>query len=116
MTDEQWNAVKKDYVSQAHEAYAAVACCSKSTNVASPSSDCRRRRGHAGSRHPGPLGQAYNARANRTTPIAILDKVMAGADVLRRNQTVAQAERVRAIQARAEPNPPAPPPAADTKK
>ena len=46
------------------------------------------------------LGQAYNAAGKSDEAIAILDKVMADTNVHPQIRQVAQAERVRAIQAK----------------
>ena len=53
------------------------------------------------------LGQAYNQAKKYDEAIAILDKVMAGADVHPQIKQFAQAERVRAIQGKGGPAKPA---------
>jgi predicted Zn-dependent protease len=53
------------------------------------------------------LGQAYNQAGKHDDAIAILDKVMAGANVHPQIKQFAQAERVRAIQAKNGPAKPA---------
>ncbi len=59
------------------------------------------------------LGQAYNAAGKSDDAIAILDKVMADTNVHPQIRQVAQAERVRAIQAKGNgAKPPAAPPGA----
>ena len=59
------------------------------------------------------LGQAYNAAGKPDEAIAILDKVMADTNVHPQIRQVAQAERVRAIQAKGSgAKPPAAPAAA----
>jgi predicted Zn-dependent protease len=68
------------------------------------------------------LGQAYTAAGKPDDAIAILDKVMADDKVHPQIRQVAQAERVRAIQAKgvgakpAAPATPGAPAAAETKK
>jgi tetratricopeptide (TPR) repeat protein len=101
VTDEQWNAAKKDYISQAHEAYGAAAVLRKKYDVAI----AEYKQAVEGAATPDPatmvrLGQAYNAAGKSDEAIAILDKVMADANVHPQIRQVAQAERVRAIQAK----------------
>jgi len=113
LSDEQWTATKKDYVSQAHEAYALSAMLRKKYDVAITEF----KMAVEGAATPDPatmvrLGQAYNAAGKPDDAIAILDKVMAGSDVHPQIKQFAQAERVRAIQAKGGAKPPTPPPAA----
>lgn len=116
ISDEQWEAAKKDYASTAHEAFAMAAMLRKKYDAAiaefklsvegaaqaDPSTMVR-------------LGQAYIAAGKHDDAIAILDKVMNAADVNPQIKQFAQAERVRAMQAKgavkpaAPPAPPAPP-------
>jgi tetratricopeptide (TPR) repeat protein len=121
VTDEQWAAAKKDYVAQAHEAFGLAAMLRKKHDVAI----AEFKQAVEGAATPDPatmvrLGQAYNAAGKHDDAIAILDKVMAVADVHPQIKQFAQAERVRAIQAKgggAKPaNPPAAPAPGDTKK
>ena len=100
----------------AHEAYALSAMLRKKYDVAISEF----KQSIEGAATPDPatmvrLGQAYNLAGKYDDAIAILDKVMAGADVHPQIKQFAQAERVRAIQAKgAGAKPPAPP--ADPKK
>ena len=116
LPDEQWVATKKDYIASAHEAYALSAVLRKKYDVAISEF----KQSIEGAATPDPatmvrLGQAYNLAGKYGDAIAILDKVMAGADVHPQIKQFAQAERVRAIQAKgAGAKPPTPP--ADTKK
>ena len=116
LPDEQWVATKKDYIASAHEAYALSAMLRKKYDVAISEF----KQSIEGAATPDPatmvrLGQAYNLAGKYDDAIAILDKVMAGADVHPQVKQFAQAERVRAIQAKgAGAKPPAPP--ADPKK
>ncbi len=116
LPDEQWVATKKDYIASAHEAYALSAMLRKKYDVAISEF----KQSIEGAATPDPatmvrLGQAYNLAGKYDDAIAILDKVMAGADVHPQIKQFAQAERVRAIQGKgAGAKPPAPP--ADPKK
>jgi len=116
LPDEQWAATKKDYVASAHEAYARSAMLRNKYDVAISEF----KQSIEGAATPDPatmvrLAQAYNLAGKYDDAIAILDKVMAGADVHPQIKQFAQAERVRAIQAKgAGAKPPAPP--ADPKK
>jgi len=116
LPDEQWVATKKDYIASAHEAFALSAMLRKKYDVAISEF----KQSIEGAATPDPatmvrLGQAYNLAGKYDDAIAILDKVMAGADVHPQVKQFAQAERVRAIQAKgAGAKPPAPP--ADPKK
>jgi Uncharacterized protein conserved in bacteria containing a divergent form of TPR repeats len=121
VTDEQWNAAKKDYISQAHEAYGAAAVLRKKYDVAIS----EYKQAVEGAATPDPatmvrLGQAYNAAGKSDEAIAILDKVMADTNVNPQIRQVAQAERVRAIQAKGSgakpPAAPAAPAQVDPKK
>src|SRR5216683_5735326 len=117
LPDEQWVATKKDYIASAHEAYALSAMLRKKYDVAISEF----KQSIEGAATPDPatmvrLGQAYNLAGKYDDAIAILDKVMAGADVHPQIKQFAQAERVRAIQAKGGAKPPAPPPAAEPKK
>ena len=108
MSDNDWAAAKKDYVSQAHEAYALAAVLRKKFDVAI----AEFKEAVEGAATPDPatmvrLGQAYNQAKKYDEAIAILDKVMAGADVHPQIKQFAQAERVRAIQAKGGPAKPA---------
>ena len=104
MSDNDWAAAKKDYVSQAHEAFALAAMLRKKFDVAI--AEFKEAVEGAGTPDPATmvrLGQAYNQAKKYDEAIAILDKVMAGADVHPQIKQFAQAERVRAIQAKGGP-------------
>jgi tetratricopeptide (TPR) repeat protein len=106
--DADWEASKKDYVSQAHEAYALAAMLRKKYDVAI--AEFKEAVDGAGTPDPATmvrLGQAYNQAGKHDDAIAILDKVMAGANVHPQIKQFAQAERVRAIQAKNGPAKPA---------
>ena len=116
LPDEQWVATKKDYIASAHEAYALSAMLRKKYDVAISEF----KQSIEGAATPDPatmvrLGQAYNLAGKYDDAIAILDKVMAGADVHPQIKQFAQAERVRAIQAKGAGAKPAAPPS-DPKK
>jgi len=102
LTDEQWAGAKKDLVAQAHEALGLAAMVRKKYDVAvnefKISVDS--------SSQPDPatmvrLGAAYNQAGKYDDAIAILDKVMSQADVHPSIKQFAQAEKVRATQAKA---------------
>jgi tetratricopeptide (TPR) repeat protein len=108
LPDDQWIATKKDYVSQAHEAYALAAMLRKKYDVAI----AEFKESIEGAANPDPatmvrLGQAYNQAGKYDDAVAILDKVMAGANVHPQIRQFAQAERVRAIQGKGGPAKPA---------
>ncbi|HUQ91281.1 MAG TPA: hypothetical protein VM120_06350 [Bryobacteraceae bacterium] len=100
LTDEQWAGAKKDFEAQQHEALGMVAMSRKKYDVAitelkmavdsngEPSSMVR-------------LGQVYNLAGKHDEAIAVLDKVMGIADAQPAVKQVAQAEKVRATQAKA---------------
>jgi tetratricopeptide (TPR) repeat protein len=116
MTDDQWAAAKKDYASQAHEAFALAAMLRKKYDLGIDEF----KQAVDGAAQPDPttmvrLGQAYNQAHKPDEAIAILDKVMAMNDVHPQIKQFAQAERVRAIQAKGNGAKPAAPPS-DTKK
>jgi tetratricopeptide (TPR) repeat protein len=108
LTDDQWAATKKDYVSQAHEAYGLAAMLRKKYDVAI----AEFKESVEGSANPDPatmvrLGQAYNQAGKYDDAVAILDKVMADTNVHPQIKQFAQAERVRAIQGKGGPAKPA---------
>jgi tetratricopeptide (TPR) repeat protein len=108
LPEDQWIATKKDYVSQAHEAYALAAMLRKKYDVAI----AEFKESIEGAANPDPatmvrLGQAYNQAGKYDDAIAILDKVMADANVHPQIKQFAQAERVRAIQGKGGPAKPA---------
>jgi tetratricopeptide (TPR) repeat protein len=124
--DDQWTAAKKDYASQAHEAFALAAMLRKKYDVAI--AEFKEAVDGAGTPDPATmvrLGQCYDQAGKPDDAVAILDKVMAMPNIHPQIRQFAQAERVRAIQAKGKsaappPTPPAAPaaapPAGDTKK
>jgi tetratricopeptide (TPR) repeat protein len=113
--DDQWTAAKKDYASQAHEAFALAAVLRKKYDVAI--AEFKEAIDGAGTPDPTTmvrLGQCYDQAGKPDDAIAILDKVMAMPNIHPQVRQFAQAERVRAIQAKGAAKPAAPP-AADTK-
>lgn len=110
--DDQWNAVKKDYVAQAHEAFALAAELRKKYDVAI--AEFKEAIDGAGTPDPVTmvrLGQCYNQAHKPDDAVAILDKVMATPNLNPQVRQFAQAERVRAIQAKGPAKPAAAPPA-----
>src|SRR5437016_12841873 len=108
LPDEQWVATKKDYVASAHEAYALSDMLRKKYDVAIGEF----KQAIEGAATPDPatmvrLGQAYNQAGKYDDAIAILDKLMADANVNPQIRQFAQAERVRAIQGKGGPAKPA---------
>jgi len=123
IADEQWTAIKKDYEAQAHEAFALVAQVRKKHDVAI----AEFKLAIEGAANPDPttmvrLAQVYNQSGKHDDAIALLDKVMSAADIHPAIKQFAQAERVRALQAKgavkpATPTgPPAPVPPAEKKQ
>ncbi len=101
LTDEQWETGKKEMLSQGHEALALVAMARKKFDVAVSEF----KMSVETSAQPDPatmvrLGNAYNQAKMPDAAIAILDKVMAMPDVHPQIKQFAQAERVRAFQAK----------------
>jgi tetratricopeptide (TPR) repeat protein len=114
--DEQWNAAKKDYASQAHEAFALANVLRKKYDLAI----AEYKEAVEGAATPDPttmvrMGQCYNQAGKPDDAIAILDKVMALPNLHPQIRQFAQAERVRAIQAKGVAKPATPAPT-DTKK
>lgn len=120
ISDEQWAGAKKDYVAQAHEALGLAALARKDNNVAI----AEFRTAIESAAVPDPatmvrLGAAYDQSGKYDEAIAILDKVMAMTEVHPAVKQFAQAERVRAMQAKgqgAKPAAPAAPPQVEVKK
>ena len=121
--DDQWVAAKKDYASQAHEAFALSAVVRKKFDVAI--SEFKEAVDGAATPDPATMvrfAQCYNQAHKPDDAIVLLDKVMALPNLHPQIRQFAQAERVRAIQMKgaatpATPAAPAAPPAApDTKK
>lgn len=102
LTDEQWESAKKDFAAQAHEAVALAAMVRKKYDVAVTEF----KTAVDTSSQPDPatmvrLGAAYNLSGKYDDAIAVLDKVMAETDVHPAVKQFAQAEKVRAMQAKA---------------
>ena len=117
MTDEQWNAAKLDITAQAHQALGMAAMLRKKYDVAIAEFKAAAEGGSS----PDPASQvrlatAYEAAGKLDEAIAILDKVMAQADVNPTVRQFAQAERVRAVQAKGGGAKPAAPPPAPAPK
>jgi tetratricopeptide (TPR) repeat protein len=113
LTDEQWEAAKKDFNAQAHETFALAAMLRKKYDVAI--SEFKQAVDGAATPDPATmvrLAQVYNLAGKPDLAIPVLDKVMAGADVHPQIKQFAQDERKRAIQAKGgTANPAATPPA-----
>jgi tetratricopeptide (TPR) repeat protein len=118
LTDEQWVAAKKDMGAQGHEALGLSAMARKKYDMAANEFKAA----VEGSSQPDPatmvrLGAAYNLDGKPDEAIPVLDKVLAMPDVHPTVKQFAQAEKVRATQAKgggAKPPAaasPAPPPA-----
>jgi len=110
LTDDQWEAAKKDFDAQAHEALALGAMARKKYDVAIAEFKTALEVGSS----PDPatmvrLGAVYNMAAQYDNAVALLDKVMAQADVHPQIKQFAQAERARAFQAKGAAKPAAPP-------
>jgi tetratricopeptide (TPR) repeat protein len=111
MSDEQWTQAKAIFNSQAHEALAMAAAVRKNYDLAITEYKTALEL----SKPPDPatqvrLGAAYNQAKKYDEAIAILDQVIATPDVHPQVRQIAQAERVRAIQAGGHPAKPAAPP------
>lgn len=101
LTDEQWAAAKKDMQSQGHEALGLAAMARKKYDVAT--NEFKTALDTAAQPDPATmvrLGNAYNLDGKPDAAIAILDKVMAMPDVHPTIKQFAQAEKVRATQAK----------------
>ncbi|MDQ6676544.1 MAG: hypothetical protein M3Z09_04535 [Acidobacteriota bacterium] len=101
LTDEQWNAAKKDYVADAHQALGMVAAVRKKNDVAI--AEYKMAVNDASNPDPATrvrLGAALNKAGKYDEAIAELDKVMAAPDVNPAVKQFAQAERVRAVTAK----------------
>lgn len=113
--DDQWEAAKKDFTSQAHEALGLAAMTRKKYDVAI----AEFKLAIEGAANPDPatmvrLGAVYNLAGKHDDAIKVLDKVMGDAQVHPVIKQFAQAERARAFQAKqaakpAEPAKPAAP-------
>jgi tetratricopeptide (TPR) repeat protein len=121
ITDEQWAGAKKDFIAQAHQALGMAAMARKKYDVAIAEFKIA----IEGATQPDPatmvrLGAVYNMAGKPDEAIAALDKVMAITDLHPTIRQFAQAEKVRAIQAKGGAKPPAPanapPPPVEIKK
>lgn len=97
--DDQWEAAKKDFTAQAHEALGLAALARKKYDVAI----AEFKLAIDGAANPDPatmvrLGAVYNMTGKHDEAIAILDKVMNDAEVHPTIKQFAQAERARAYQ------------------
>ncbi len=104
MTDDQWAGAKKDFTADAHQALGIIAMGRKKYDVAITEF----KTAVDGATTPDPatsvrLGQAYSKAGKYDEAVAIFDKVMAQPDVNPAVKQYAQAERVRAIQAKGGP-------------
>ncbi|MEK7405848.1 MAG: hypothetical protein AAB225_12130, partial [Acidobacteriota bacterium] len=112
ITDEQWDGAKRDFASQAHEALALAGLARKKYDAAI--TEFKLAVETAANPDPATmvrLGAIYNLAGKHDDAIAVLDKVMAGAEVHPTIKQFAQAERARAFQAKggaAKPTAPAP--------
>jgi tetratricopeptide (TPR) repeat protein len=109
ITDEQWEGYKKDLTAQAHQALGMSALVRKKYDVAVTEFKIA----VESATQPDPatmvrLASAYNLTGKHDDAIAILDKVMAQSDVHPTIKQFAQAEKVRAIQAKGGAKPAAP--------
>jgi tetratricopeptide (TPR) repeat protein len=98
--DDQWIAAKKDYASQAHEALALAATLRKQYDVAI----AEFKEAVDGAATPDPatmvrMAQTYVQAGKRDEAIAMLNKVIGGADVHPQVKQYAQAERDRITKA-----------------
>jgi tetratricopeptide (TPR) repeat protein len=101
LTDEQWTAAKKDMSAQGHEALGLAALARKKFDVAAMEFKVA----VDTSSQPDPatmvrLGAAYNQGGKYDDAIAVLDKVLAIPDAHPAVKQFAQAEKVRATQAK----------------
>ena len=101
ITDEQWADAKKDSVAQAHEALGIAAMVRKKNDVAI--TEFKKAVDEAAVPDPATvvrLAQVYNMSQKHDEALAVLDKLNTMPDVHPTIKQVAQAERVRAIQAK----------------
>jgi len=99
--DDQWEAAKKDFTAQAHEALGLAALARKKYDVAI----AELKLAIEGAANPDyatmvRLGAVYNMAGKYDEAIATLDKVMAASDVHPTIKQFAQAERARAFQSK----------------
>jgi len=119
LTDEQWTSAKKDFNAQAHEALGLTAMVRKKYDVAISEF----KQAMDGASQPDPatmvrLSAAYNVTGKHDDALALADKVMAMPDAHPSIKQFAQAEKVRATQAKSGAKPAAvpAPPQAEIKK
>lgn len=101
LTDEQWAAAKKDMMSQGHEALGMAAMARKKYDVAA--TEFKTSVESASQADPATmvrLGAAYNLGGKYDEAIAVLDKVLAQAEVHPAVKKFAQDEKARATQAK----------------
>ena len=101
MTDDQWKAAQLDITAQGHQALGMAAMLRKKYDVAI----AEYKTAVEGASSPDPatqvrLATAYESAGKFDEAIAVLDKVMAATDINPAVRQFAQAERVRAIQAK----------------
>jgi tetratricopeptide (TPR) repeat protein len=99
LTDEQWEAAKKDFMGQRHEALGMIAVARKKYDAAI----AEFKSAVAANGDPATmvrLGQAYTNSGKPDEAIAVLDQVIGNSDVPVEIKQVAQAEKTRAIQAK----------------
>jgi tetratricopeptide (TPR) repeat protein len=112
LTDEQWDAAKKDLTAQAHQALGLAAMIRKKLDVAI--SEFKTAVETASSPDPATqvrLASVYDMTGKYDDALAILDKLMAQPDLHPAIRQFAQAERVRALQGKGGGAKPATPPA-----
>lgn len=121
LTDEQWAQAKKDFTAQAHEALGLAGMARKKYDVAV--NEFKFAVDNSATPEPATmvrLGAAYNLSGKPDDAVAILDKVMALPNLHPSIRQFAQAERVRALQAKNGGKAPAPatpaPPQVEVKK
>lgn len=110
LTDEQWEAAKKDILAGGHEPLGMAALARKKYDVAI--TEFKAAVDNAAQPDPATmvrLGAAYNMAGKYDDAIAILDKVIAIPDAHPQVKQFAQAEKVRATQAKGGAKPAAPP-------
>jgi tetratricopeptide (TPR) repeat protein len=121
ITDEQWAEAKKDFTAQGHEALGLVAMARKKYDVAV----AEFKMSVDSSAQPDPstlvrLAAAYNMSNKPDEALAIVDKMLAQADLHPAIRQFAQAEKVRATQLKGGTKPAAPaqaaPPQVEIKK
>jgi tetratricopeptide (TPR) repeat protein len=112
ITDEQWEAAKKDIFAQGHEVLGMTAMVRKKFDVAV--AEFKLATETASSPDPATLvrlGHSYTQLGKYDEAVSILDKVMADTNVDPRVKQFAQAERARAVEAKSGGAKPATPPA-----